>query len=190
MTIQEMLGDAYKDGMTAEDILKLDFEDGTTALKTELQKAKNSVSKANSEAAEYKRKLQEKMTEDELAKQQRDEELQQLKDSYNELKKQAELSSYEAKYKSLGYDDTSSKEAAQAVVDGDLEKVFKLQKEFNATLEKNIKADLLKQTPTPTGGSTTPTTITPEQFAKMGLSERTELFEKDPETYNKLKDGG
>ena len=66
--LSDLLGEAYKEGMTEEEI--------STALQTagagqsntaELDKLKAQLSKANSEAADYKKQLRGKQTADEAA---------------------------------------------------------------------------------------------------------------------------
>ena len=58
MTLQELLKDRYKEGMTVEEI-ETALNDFTLPedKSAEIEKLKNAVSKANSEAAEHKRKL-------------------------------------------------------------------------------------------------------------------------------------
>ena len=64
--LQDLLGDAYKEGMTEEEVSKAleakkvgvvpnDYE----KLKSDYQKSKESISKANSEAAKYKKQEEE-----------------------------------------------------------------------------------------------------------------------------------
>ena len=64
MELKELLGDAYKEGMTVEDITAaiagLDLVDRAKA--TEGMVPKSMLDRANSEAAENKRKLKEKMS--------------------------------------------------------------------------------------------------------------------------------
>ena len=64
-----------------------------------------------------------------------------------------------------------------------------LNPELGKIVENKIageKSELLKAMPKPQGGSSS-STITKEQFDKMNYNERVELFNKDPETYNKFK---
>jgi hypothetical protein len=56
-----------------------------------------------------------------------------------------------------------------------------------AELEKQIKAELLKDNPTPPPSNPNDSTITKEAFNKMGVQERTKLYNENIELYNKLK---
>ena len=66
MNLKEVLGDAYKEGMTFEEVEaaleKVNVPEDNSA---EIERLKNALSKSNSEAAGYKKQLREKMTEDE-----------------------------------------------------------------------------------------------------------------------------
>ena len=66
MNLKEVLGDAYKEGMTFEEVEaaleKVTVPEDNSA---EIERLKNALSKSNSEAAGYKKQLREKMTEDE-----------------------------------------------------------------------------------------------------------------------------
>ena len=70
MNLKEVLGDAYKEGMTFEEVEaaleKVNVPEDNSA---EIERLKNALSKSNSEAAGYKKQLREKMTEDEQKKQ-------------------------------------------------------------------------------------------------------------------------
>ena len=53
--------------------------------------------------------------------------------------------------------------------------------------DKQIRAELIKGTPAPTGGNTD-VTITKEQFRKMSFTERNNLYNENPELYKQLRD--
>ena len=66
MDLKELLGDNYKDGMTVDEISEA--LKGITMPKdnsAEIAKLKESVSKANSEASQYKKELNAKLSDDE-----------------------------------------------------------------------------------------------------------------------------
>ena len=67
-------------------------------------------------------------------------------------------------------------------------KVFANQKKFLETHDKTLKADLLKQTPTPPAGDGGDT-MTLEKLRKMSPQERYEFSEKNPDEYKKLYGG-
>ena len=135
------------ESMSAEEKLtaleEFEYEDNLT----ELQNQKNLLSKANKEAADWKRKHNELLTDDERNKQARDEEVTNLKNQVAELQKEKLLSSHKASFLALGYDDALAEETAAAMVEGDTAKVFANQQKFLAAHDKDIEAELLKRTP-------------------------------------------
>lgn len=113
---------------------------------------KDLFDKTSSELAEAKKAIKGKMTEDEAAKAQADADMKELKDRYDELLKRSTIAENKANYLSLpGYDDKLAQEAAEALYEGDMVKVFEIQKKANEAHEKAMKAELLKETPKPGG---------------------------------------
>ena len=109
---------------------------------------KKHFDKASSELAEYKRKLKEKMTEEEKAKEQDAERQQQwdaLQNELQDLKRQNVIAGYVGKYLSLGYSQELAELTAKAMADGDTDTVFSNQQKFTAELEARLKADAAKQ---------------------------------------------
>ena len=65
---------------------------------------------------------------------------------------------------------------------GDTETVLKNQKIHLETREKALRTELLKQTPTPAGGSAD-TTMKKADFMKMSLSDKQKFAMENPEQY-------
>lgn len=119
----------------------------------ELEKQKNALSKANSEAAEWKRKHNALLSEEEKKKQEDADKLAQMEQELADLRKGKTISEYKAKFVAQGYDETLAEETAQALADGDSAKVFANQSKFLEEYAKKVKADALKKTPKPTPGA-------------------------------------
>lgn len=151
--------------------------------------SKETADKYASEAADLKKQLRAKMSDEEAAKAQADAERAELENKYNALLKESTVSKYKAKYLSLGYDEKLAEETANALTDGDAEKVLANGEKFKTDMEKKIRAEILKDTPKPTGGGAG-LTVTKEQFASMGYTERNKLFLENKELYNELMNGG
>lgn len=189
MDIKALLGDAYKEGMTLTEI-----ETALAAVElptdnTEIERLKAAVSKSNSEAAELKKQLRTKLTEDEVAKLKDAEDREKLQSDYNALLTKVTISENKAKLLAIGYDDTLADETAEAMVNGELEKVFTNQKKHMENLEKKIRADVLKETPKPAPGGAGGKGITQEQFDAMGYTERLKVFNEQPEIYKEFIGG-
>ena len=177
------------ENMTPEEKLAVlesfEYEDNSA----ELEKYKNAVSKANSEAADWKKKHNALLSADDKEKQEKDEELAALRLKVEELTKDKAVTSYKASYVSIGYDEKLAEETAKALAEGDIEKVFANQKKHNETREKTIRADLLKDTPTPPAGGGGDT-MTIEKLKAMSSNDRYKYSVEHPEEYKKLYNGG
>lgn len=152
--LSDLLGEAYKEGMTEEEI--------STALQTagagqsntaELDKLKAQLSKANSEAADYKKQLRGKQTADEAAAAEQKAAMDKLTQENADLKRSFALSDKKAKLIAMGYDEKLADSTAVAMVDGDMDTVMANQAKFNEFREKAIQAELMKKTPRPAAGS-------------------------------------
>lgn len=105
-----------------------------------------------SEAANLSKQLKAKMTDDEAAKAQADADRKELEDKYAELLKKSTIAEHTAKYIAMpGYDEKLARETAEALFDGDTNKVFENQQKANAAYEKKLRAELVKQDPKPDG---------------------------------------
>ena len=126
-----------------------EYEDNSA----ELEKQKNALSKANSEAAEWKRKHNALLSEEEKKKQEDADKLAQMEQELADLRKGKTVSEYKAKFVALGYDAALAEETAKALADGDSAKVFANQSKFLEEYAKKVKADAIKKTPKPGAGA-------------------------------------
>ena len=189
MNIKDLLKDAYKEGMTVEEIeTALEGIDLPTDGSAEIDRLKAALSKSNSEAADYKKQLREKMSADELKAKEDAESREKLQSDYDALLRKVTLSENKAKFLALGYEETLAERTAEAMVDGDLEKVFANQKKHLDAMEKKIREDVLKNTPKPEGGNGSDT-MTKEKFLKMPIDEQMKFSTEHPEEYKKLYGG-
>ena len=186
MNLKEVLGDAYKEGMTFEEVEaaleKVTVPEDHSA---EIERLKNALSKSNSEAAGYKKQLREKMTEDEQKKQKEQEEREELQSKYDKLLRESEVSKFKAKLLGMGYEEKLADATAEAMADGDTEKVFANQKKHLENVEKKVRAEALKDTPKPTPDGDSKM-MTLEKLRKMSPQERYDYSVKNPEDYKAL----
>lgn len=153
--LKTVLGDQYSDDLTVDEISDL-LEARENQNTTEITKLKTQLSKANSEAASYKKQLRGKQTESEQKEQEQTDLLNSLKAENAELKKQQDISEKKAKYLSLGYDADLAASTAEALVNGDFDTVFKNQSTFNENMKKATIKEAVKKTPRPnTAGTAT-----------------------------------
>lgn len=148
--LSDLLGDAYKEGMT-EDEISAALEGKKNTSDSEMIRLKNALTKANSEAAEWKKKVREYQTDEEAKAAAQKEELEKIIQENADLKRAANISDKKAKLISLGYDEKAADETATAMIDGDLEKVISNQAVFLEAQKKIAVADQLRKTPRPNG---------------------------------------
>lgn len=150
---------------------------------------KDVFDKTASELAQKKKELASKLTDDEAAKQKEAEERADLEKKYNELLHETTVSKNKSKLLALGYDEKLADDTAEAMANGDLEKVFASQKKHLESFEKKIRAEALKDTPKPTGDGDSKT-MTLEKLRAMSPAERLAYSESNPEEYKTLYNGG
>ena len=121
MNIKDLLKDAYKEGMTVEEIeTALAGIELPTDNSAEIERLKNALSKSNSEAADFKKRLREKMTADEIKAKEDAEKQEKLQSDYDALVKKVTISENKAKLLALGYEDKLATETAEAMANGEV----------------------------------------------------------------------
>lgn len=189
MDLKELLGESYKDGMTAEEITEalagVEMPKPTDN-SAEIAKLKESVTKANAEASKYKKELSAKLSDDERKAKEDAEKWEQVVKERDELLREKNISTHKAKFLENGFSADLADKSAQALVDGDFETVFKNLGEYRKSIEKQFKAENINSMPKPTGGSHDNPAITKEQFDKMSYTEQLALFNSQPDVYNEL----
>ena len=189
MDLKEMLGEAYKEGMTLEEV-----ETALAGIETpkpkdnsdEIAKLKESVTRANAEASKYKKELNAKLSADELKAKEDAENLQKLMDERDALLKEKNMSNYRAKFLENQYDKDLAEKSAEALVDGDYKTVFELLGKHLTNMEKKFKAEHIDRTPKPTGGDEGEHIPTKDEFNKMSYTELNKLYREQPEIYKQL----
>ena len=152
MELKELLGDAFKEGMTLDDVSEaLKGIELPKDQSGEIEKLRQSLSKSNSEAKEWKDKF--RATQDEASRKAEEEaeNSKKLQEELENLKKERTIAGYKASYLGLGYSEKDADEIAAALAGGDTAKVLDVQKRHQEALEEKIKKDLLKGTPRPGG---------------------------------------
>ena len=157
--LSDLLGDSYKEGMTEEEIsdalekIEDSKSDQLQKNESEISKLRDAVSKANSEAAKYRRQLTAKQSDAKAAEINQKEEYEKLVQENTELKKSISISERKAELIGIGYEEKLANETATAMVDGNLDVVIANQKKYLEEQKKVIKAEHMKNTPRPKEGS-------------------------------------
>ena len=142
--------------MSAEEKLKAleDFEiEVPNDNSNEVNNLKEALSKANSQAADWKRQFREKQTEQERAEAERAEREKAVEEELNSLRRDKTVSGYVAQCLALGYDKDLALRAAEAMADGDAASILACQQDFLEAKQKELEAAALNKQPTITSGS-------------------------------------
>ena len=139
---------------------------------------KSQFDKVSSELAEAKKTIKAKMTDDEAAKAQADADRKALEDKYAELLRKSTIAEHTARFIAMpGYDEKLARETAEALFDGNMDKVFENQQKANAAYEKKLRAEMVKSDPKPEGaGGGSEKTDTAVEFAKMLGKQRSDAI--------------
>lgn len=134
--------DGMTDAQKVEALLKFEIPEAFDKSKWI---AKDQFDKTASELADAKKQLKGKMSADEAAKAEQDKAMQDMQDKYNELLKKSTIADHTAKYLSMpGYDEKLARETAEALFDGNMEKVFANQQKAIEAHAKVLKAEAMK----------------------------------------------
>ena len=143
--------------MSAEDKLKAleeyEFETPAPKENDEVTKLKAALSKANSDAAEWKRQFREKQTEAERAEAERKEHEAAVEDELRTLRRDKSVSGYVAQYLALGYSQELALKAAEATADNDAATIMSCQQEYIEAKTKELEAAALNKQPSITPGA-------------------------------------
>lgn len=150
---------------------------------------RDTADKFASEAASLKKQLRERMSDAERQKQQQLEVQEQLKAEVEALRRERAVERSRNRLLELGWSSRLAESAALALAAGDMDKVFDAFGKFKEEFTRQLKGELLKQTPPPPGGNGA-RTMTREQFEAMTLSEKAALFQEQPEVYAQFRNGG
>jgi hypothetical protein len=143
--------------MTAEEKLAaLETYEYDAIDNSEVDKLRNAVSKANSEAAEWKKKYNSKLSEEEKKEAERAAKEAEIQAELETLRRETAVSRYKADFIGLGYDEKLAEDTAKALADGDMAKVFANQKAHQDALAKAAKAAALAGGDPPPAGKNDP----------------------------------
>lgn len=192
MKIDVSLIEGYAD-LTAEEKVKILEEFDMEEKKDEetvkeLEKARKSVTRANSEAADWKRKYKALEEQNKGEKDANETALEQLQAELKQIQKEKKESEHKANFLALGYDEELATEAAKALIDGDMTAFFECQKKHNVNYKKTIEKEAVVNMSTPKGGGQANNydKLTKEEFRKLDYAERRQLKKEQPEIFYKL----
>lgn len=122
-------------------------EEQMQALMLENAKLKRAMDKASSEAADYKKKYNATLSEQEKANLEKAEEQAKRDERLAELERENSIHKFTESFLDLGYDKESAIAAATAQVDNDVETLFRLQKKVIDEKVLAKEQELIKDIP-------------------------------------------
>lgn len=134
-------------GEEKKEPVKQDANEQLQAALVEIAKLKHAMDKATSEAADYKRKWKDSLSEQEKASMEKAEAQAKHEERFAELERKDKIHDFTENFMDLGYDKDLAKKAATAQVDGDTETVLAIQKEFMEKAIAEKEAEWLKTRP-------------------------------------------
>ena len=182
--LKSLLGDKYTEGMTIEDILKLEVEEPQIDMSKFV--SKELYDKAASDTANYKKQLRANMSEAEQKAAADAEKYASLEEELKQLKADKAIAENAKGLVAIGYDEKLATEVATALYNGDAETVIKAQAKFVDAQKKAVLADAVKETPVPPVDNGNGKTLTKEEFSKMSLDEQMKVYTDTPDLYNEL----
>ena len=119
----------------------------------EVTKLKAALSKANSDAAEWKRQYRQGLDEAKRAEEERKEHEEAVENELRTLRRDKSVSGYVAQYLALGYTQELALKAAEATADNDAATIMSCQQEYIEAKTKELEAAALNKQPSITPGA-------------------------------------
>lgn len=194
-TLKEILGEAYKDGMTFTEIESAlngknlaDLSSGQYVALGKYNAALSERDKAFAERDDFKTKYTNTLTDAQKAEQANAE----RENRYKQIERENSIYRYTEKFSSTIKNKDILGEVATLMADGKYDEAIDKQNAYiateNAEMEKRIKEELMKKNPQAHAQKEEGGVITKEQFATMGVAERTKLYKEQPEVYKQLNE--
>ena len=143
--------------MTAEEKLAAleayEFEAPAPKDGDEVTKLKAALSKANSDAAEWKRQYRQGLDDAKRAEEERKEREEAIENELRTLRRDKTVSGFVAQCLALGYDKELALRAAEAMTDSDAAAIMACQQEFLEVKQRELEANALNRQPTLTPGA-------------------------------------
>ena len=146
--------DGYSEMSAEEKLAALEayeFEDPASSTDAEA-KLKEALSRANGDAAEWKRKYRATLDDAKRAEEERAERDKARDEELETLRKERTVSKLEAQYLAVGYSPELASSSAKAQAEGDTATVLANQTKFIEETKKKLEAEALGKQPTITPG--------------------------------------
>jgi len=150
---------------------------------SEMAKLKELITKANAEAAEYKRKYTASLDEDTRKQKEQEEANKVMAEKLATLERKDALSTASNAFLGIGLTADEAKVAAAAFQDQKLDKISEVIKNFATRLQKEKEEALLNATPIPPDGNNGKPI---QSMDNMSMEQCNDLKKTNPALYNQL----
>ena len=153
-------------------------------LESDNAKLRQANTNASADASKWKKQYQDKLSDEEKAKAERDEQDAALRTELETLRKEKNIASYKSILvaNDIGMDAEIAGTVAEALNSGEFDKVFDGIRKFIASHDKAMAEKAMLNNPKLPGGSSTKT-VTREQFNNMGYREMLQFKTEHPDLY-------
>ena len=159
MAIEEVRDEVQTVEQTAPAQPEIDYKAEYEKLLRDNDKLKRAQSNASADVSRLKKELNEKLSADERAKRDIDEELARLRSENSAYKERERIVGYTEKLLSVGYDPETARKMASGLPEGVDDSFFESQRTFLESTKNQYRAEALNAQPKPSVG-TTPTAQT------------------------------
>ena len=153
-------------------------------LESDNAKLRQANTNASADASKWKKQYQDKLSDEEKAKAERDEQDAALRTELETLRKEKNIASYKSILvaNDIGMDAEIAGVVAEAMNSGEFDKVFDGIRKFIASHDKAMAEKAMLNNPKLPGGSSTKT-VTQEEFNNMGYREMLQFKTEHPDLY-------
>lgn len=154
------------------------------ALETENGKLRQANTNASADASKWKKQYQDKLSEEEKAKIQQDEQTAAMQKELEDLRNERNIAKFTGTLvaSDIGMDADTAKMVAEALNAGETDKVFDGIRKFVTAHDKALHENALKNNQTLHGGSMTKS-VTQQEFDNMSYMEMLAFKREYPEQY-------
>lgn len=152
----------------------------------EMAKLRRQLDKTSSEAADYRKKWKESLTETERASQEKAEAEAARQAEFDDMKRRLAINDLVSEYMDREFPRDIATKIATARYDGDNDTVNAIEKQMDEAKRRKWEADFLKSRPDINAGTGTAPTLSKEDFDKMTLMEKSKLKRENEAEYKRL----
>ena len=155
-------------------------------LMNELAKLKREKDKAASEAADFKKKYRESLSEVEKASMEKAEKEAARDEELTQLRREVTINRMEKNYMQLGFTADEASRMAVAETDGDQETKIKILSEVDGRKKKELEQEFFASRPDVNIGGASGISYTKEEFMAMTPTQLTKLKRENEAEYERL----